>query len=264
MTNRCQSLIALAAGCLLACSAQAQQAVATGQEAAKAVDNGTDPTKFSRLAEAKYEYLDLRGGYSSGTLRLSYTQPLGEKKDYSVRFRVPVTYVNVLDNDQYALGDVSVQVQHVFGLTKEHGFVAQGELIFNTAQRPELGAGKNAFKGTLIYARFLSDGSIFAPAFVQNNSFSGDETRPDINVTTLDFYYVPKFADPRNLMTLDPSLNFDWENDKRFAGLAITLGRVIGPAFGGNAIFFIKPSVFVGSDRPGSWGLEVGYKVLGF
>jgi hypothetical protein len=34
--------------------------------------------------------------------------------------------------------------------------------------------------------------------------------------------------------------------------------------FGGNGILFIKPSVFVGSDRPGSWGLEVGYKVLGF
>jgi hypothetical protein len=42
------------------------------------------------------------------------------------------------------------------------------------------------------------------------------------------------------------------------------LGRVVGPAFGGNGILFIKPSVFVGSDRPGSWGLEVGYKVLGF
>ena len=41
-------------------------------------------------------------------------------------------------------------------------------------------------------------------------------------------------------------------------------GRVVGKAFGGNAIVFIKPSVFVGGDRPGSWGLEVGYKVLGF
>ena len=264
MTNRCRRLIALAAGCLLVCSSQAQQPVSTGQQTAKAVDNGTDPTKFSRLAEAKYEYLDLKGGYSSGTLRLSYTQPLGEKKDYSVRLRVPVTYVNLLGNDQYALGDASLQLQHVFGLTKEHGFVAQGELIFDTAERQELGTGKNVFKGTLIYAMFLQGGAIFAPAFVQSNSFSGDEARAKVNFTTFDFYYVPKFADPRNLMTLDPSLNFDWENDKRFAGLAVTLGRVIGPAFGGNAILFIKPSAFVGSDRPGSWGLEVGYKVLGF
>ncbi len=104
----------------------------------------------------------------------------------------------------------------------------------------------------------------FAPAFVQNNSFSGDKSRPDINLTTLDFYYVPKFADSRNLMTFDPALNFDWENDKRFFSLQVTAGRVVGKAFGGNAIIFIKPSVFAGSDRPGSWGLEVGYKVLGF
>jgi hypothetical protein len=228
------------------------------------VDNGTDPTKFSRLAEAKYEYLDLKGGFGSGTLRLSYTEPLGEKNDYSLRLRVPVTYVNVLGNDQHALGDVSVQLQHVFGLTKEHAFVAQGEMIFDTAQRPELGTGKNVFKGTLIYAKFLQGGAIFAPAWVQSNSISGDKARAKVNTTTFDFYYVPKLADPRNLVTFDPSLNFDWENDKRFAGLAVTMGRVMGPAFGGNGILFVKPSVFVGGDRPSSWGLEVGFKVLGF
>ena len=30
----------------------------------------------------------------------------------------------------------------------------------------------------------------------------------------------------RNLITFDPSLNFDWENDKQFFGLAVTAGRV--------------------------------------
>lgn len=256
-----QSHLALVIGCLLACPAQAQPAA---QETTQAVDNGTDPTKFSKVAEAKYEYLDLRDGFSSQTLRLSYTHPLGEKRNYSLRFRALVTSVDVAGNEKFGVGDVSVQLAHVFGLTKEHGFVAQGELLFNTAQRPELGSGKNAFKGTLIYARFLKDGSIFAPAFVQNNSFSGDGNRSDINLTTLDFYYVPKFADARNLMTFDPALNFDWENDKRFFSLQVTAGRVVGKAFGGNAIVFIKPSAFAGSDRPGSWGLEVGYKVLGF
>lgn len=262
--KRCQSLIALVVCCLLASAAQAQQPPQMEQEAAQAVDNGTDPTKFSKVAEAKYEYLDLRDGFSSSTLRLSYTHPIGEKRDYSLRFRALATSVDVFGNEQYGVGDVSVQLAHVFGLTKEHGFVVQGEMFFNTAQRPELGSGKNAFKGTLIYARFLEDGSTFAPAFVQNNSFAGDDNRPDINVTTLDFYYVPKFADSRNLMTFDPALNFDWENDKRFFSLQVTAGRVVGKAFGGNAILFVKPSVFVGSDRPGSWGLEVGYKVLGF
>lgn len=55
-----------------------------------------------------------------------------------------------------------------------------------------------------------------------------------------------------------------WQSDKRFASLTVTMGRVVGPAFGGNGIVFVKPSVFGGSDRPGKWGIESGYKVIGF
>ena len=44
----------------------------------------------------------------------------------------------------------------------------------------------------------------------------------------------------------------------------MTYGRVVGPAFGGTGIVTIKPQVFAGDGRPGDWGLEVGYKVLGF
>ena len=38
----------------------------------------------------------------------------------------------------------------------------------------------------------------------------------------------------------------------------------INAQLGGNGILFVKPSVFAGSDKPGTWGLEVGYKVIGF
>jgi hypothetical protein len=259
-----RSVVALLVGCSFACSIHAQQSGSTVQDTPQAVDNGTDPTRFSRLAEAKFEYLDLKGGFGSSTLRLSYTQPLGDKRDYSLRFRAPVTSVDIAGNRDFGVGDASVQLAHVFGLTKHHGFVAQGELSLNTASRPELGFGKTVFKGTLIYARFLESGSIFAPAFVQSNSVSGDSDRGTVNTTTLDFYYVPKFADPRTLVTFDPALNFDWENNKRYLSLQITAGRVVGTALGGNLIVFAKPSVFAGGDRPSSWGIEVGFKILGF
>lgn len=233
-------------------------------EAPKAVDNGTDPSKLLTVAEAKYEYLDLQNAFSSGTLRLSYSTPLDDAQSYALRVRVPVTYVDVLGNDGYDIGDASLEISHVFGLTKAHAFVAKGELIFDTAGRPELGTGQNVFKGTFIYAKFLEGGNIFAPALVQSNSLWGDGNRPDVNSTTIDFYYVPKLANPKNLITYDPALNFDWENDKQFFSLAITFGRVLGPQLGGNGILFVKPSIFAGSDKPGSWGLEVGYKVIGF
>lgn len=233
-------------------------------EAPKAVDNGTDPSKLLTIAEAKYEYLELQNGFSSGTLRLSYTTPLDEAQRYALRVRVPVSYVDVLGKDNYDIGDASLELTHVFGLTKQRAMVVKGEMIFDTAARPELGTGQNVFKGTFIYAKFLQSGGIFAPALVQTNSLWGDENRPDVNFTTVDFYYVPKLANPKNLITYDPALNFDWENDKEFLSLAITFGRVLGPQLGGNGILFVKPSLFAGSDRPGSWGMEVGYKVLGF
>ena len=245
---------------LAACGAVATHAADNSADAG----NGTDPTRVQNTLEAKWERLDLRGGFSSDTLRLSYTMPVGERQDYSVRFRVPLASVDVLGNDSYALGDASVMVGHVFGLTRERGYVLQGEMIFDTADRPELGTGKDVFKGTFIYAKFLPKGAIFAPAFVHSASVSGESARADVNATTLDFYYVPKLKDPRNLVTYDPSLNVDWENDLQYAGLAITFGRVVGKALGGNAIVLVKPSAFAGDDRPGDWGIELGGKIVGF
>jgi hypothetical protein len=249
---------------ILAATSAFLLAAASGAHGEEAANNGTDPTKLTTVAQATWERLDLNGGFRSDTLKLNYTVPLGEKRDWSLRYRVPLASVDVLGDDSYGLGDVSVQATHVFGLSRQGGWVAQGEMILDTASRDELGTGKNVLKGTLIRAWFLENGAIFAPALVHSESLWGDDRRRDVRVTTVDFYYVPKLANPRNLVTFDPSLNFDWENDKRFAGLAVTMGRVTGPAFGGNGILFVKPSVFVGGDRPSSWGVEVGFKVLGF
>jgi hypothetical protein len=239
-------------------------AAATARAQDKPANNGTDPTKLTTIAQPTYEYLDLLGGFESGVLRLNYTQPFGEKSDYSLRLRVPVQMNDVLGNAGHDLGDASVMLTHVFGLTRTHGWVVQGEAVFDTAARPELGTGKNVLKGTLIYARFLPTGAIFAPAVVQSNSVSGQARRADVNTTTFDFYYVPKLADPRNLITVDPAVNFDWENDKEFLSLAVTYGRVTGPAFGGIGIVTVKPTLFAGGDRPADWGIEIGYKLLGF
>ena len=89
------------------------------------------------------------------------------------------------------------------------------------------------FQGTVIYAKFLASGAIFAPAFGFNDSF-GPDGNP-VRSFVADFYYVPKLKDRRYYMTIDPTLTLDRENDATFASLAVTLGRVIGPAFGGSA-----------------------------
>jgi hypothetical protein len=54
------------------------------------------------------------------------------------------------------------------------------------------------------------------------------------------------------------------ENDAEFASVAVTIGRVIGPAFGGSSQVYVKPGVFLGGERSADWGIEIGYKVIGF
>jgi hypothetical protein len=247
---------------LAVCAIWLSPAVCSAQE--KAVENGTDPSKLLSTAEAKYEYLDLGNRIGSGSLRLSFTQPLGEKQDYSLRLRVPLSHIDIPGNGSHDMGDVSLQLAHVYGLTRKHAFVLQAEAVFDTAARPELGTGKHVLKGTFIYAKFLPGGNIFAPALVQSNSVGGQDGRADVNTTTVDLYYVPKLADARNLVTLDPAVNFDWENDRKYLSLAVTAGRVLGPQLGGTGIAFVKPSLFAGGERPATWGIELGYKVIGF
>lgn len=228
------------------------------------IDNGTDPTKVSSSFISTYEHLDLINGFNSNVLKLKYKTSLASIEGASLTFTVPVASVDVLGNDGYAVGDASVQFGKVFGLDQKGGHVLQAELIFDTADRQELGTGKNVLKATYIRAFFRENGAIFAPALVHSVDLWGDDNRADVNATTLDLYYVPKMKDPRNLVTFDPSINVDWENDKEFLGLAVTYGRVIGPAFGGNSIITVKPSIFAGNERPSKWGIEVGYKVIGF
>jgi hypothetical protein len=241
-----------------------QLADAAAQEAKKDIDNGTDPTRFSTSAALIYEYNDLANGLARQAPRLEVIMPLGKQRHYNVRVTVPVVSNDVAGNDNFALGDVAVRMSHVFGVTRHRGMVVHGEMLFNTAKRDELGTGKDVFKGTFIYAHFRPNGSIFAPALVHSLDVAGDRDRADVSITTIDFYYVPKLKDPRNYITWDPALNFDWANNKDYVSLAVTFGRVVGEAFGGHAQLYIKPSLLAGSERPGDWSIEVGFKVLGF
>ena len=223
-------------------------------------DNGTDPTKQTQAVTLAYEHLELRDGFYRGTFKPQYKLPLGSST--SITLLVPFASTDLAGNEDYDLGDVSLKLSSVVKLTRDHGIVLQGEVVFDTAAREELGGQATVFKGTVIYAKFLSSGAIFAPAFGFNDSFGPDGLPARSFVA--DFYYVPKLRDRRYYMTIDPTLTLDRENDTDFASLAVTLGRVIGPAFGGSSQVYMKPGVFFGGDRPADWGIEIGYKVIGF
>ena len=243
---------------------------AQAQEADQPVDNGTNPARFNTTAIVSYETADLDQGISIDTFELSYIQPFTADKDYNIRFKLPFARIdgaNSVFSDNFDLGDAQVKISHLAKKDMKNltALVIGAEMSFDTAARPELGAGQNVLKLNATYAKGLSNKAIFAPAVVHSISLWGDDGRAKVNNTVFDFYYVPKLKNPKYFITFDPSITLDWETDAQFIGLATTFGRVIGPAFGGNSVMYIKPSTFLGGDAPPiNWGIEVGYKLIGF
>jgi hypothetical protein len=251
-------LAALAASKLVAVGFASPSAAQTDDKP----NDGTDPTRPVRTMQGDFEYLDLaQSRAKSKVFTGSFAQPFGRT---SIQVKAPLASLNVNGDQAYALGDVSVKYTRVFGVTPREGYVFTTEVFFDTAERPELGSGKYVVKPTLIYARFLRDGAIFAPALVQSVSVAGRSSRADVNTTTIDFYYVPRLANPRLYMTYDPAVNYDWEQDDFYAALAVTLGLKLGQVLGGSGQVFIRPSTTFGDQRPVDWGIKAGFQLLNF
>lgn len=227
-------------------------------------DNGTDPTKHSRAVGITGKYTDLGSGNYNNAPYVFFQTPVSQDGRTSVRVEVPYVNTNLGDNSDYGLGDASIKLTNVFKMNKQYGIVFSGKMIFDTADKVEHGTGKNVFEGTMITAFFLKNGAIFAPSVVQSNSVSGAAERASVNTTTVDFYYVPKLANHRLFMTIDPSLNSNWETNAEFVELAVTVGYMLGTAFGGHDQVYTKPFVMGGQERPADWGIEIGYKIIGF
>ncbi|QMW23032.1 hypothetical protein [Sandaracinobacteroides saxicola] len=231
---------------------------------AKKANDGTDPTQLLTTAGISIEHFDFGGGFWRDQLNADLTIPFGSGDRQSLRVRTPFVATNVGRERGYGFGDVQVRYTSVLNVTRKAGWVFQGEMAFDTAAWPELGTGKNVAKLTLIYARFLPGGVIFAPAVVHSESLWGRTGRRGVSVTTVDFYVVPKLANPRFYMTIDPSLTQDWVNDKFYPAAAVTLGYKLGPAMGGQLQAFVKPSVAAFGDRPFNWAMQAGVQLLGF
>lgn len=225
-------------------------------------DNGTDPTRVRRYLTLNFEHTDLRGGFTSDAFELDFSQPIGDHS--SVTMTVNGPSVDVAGDRTIGFGDTELVFTHIPVVTHSHGVVLKAGVILDTASRPELGTGNTVLEGTFIYAWFLKGGHIFAPSFEYNYGIERDRGRERVNSLTADFYYVPKLKNRTLYMTVDPFVTFDFENQKHFAGLSVTLGRVLGPAFGGRMQAYMKPSGFVGKDRGANWALEGGLKLVGF
>ena len=246
------------------------------------INNGTNPTLLTTQAGIQYQYNKINSDLNTGFFEAFYTQPFGAEKKRAFRITVPGSdspynsrprlggdaSAAAMDDrvgEVFVLGDISVTYIDVFYLTEKNGSAFTAELFLDTARTDFAGYGQFAMETTLFYAWFLENGSIFAPAWVQTFGLEGgNDQGVDVNVSTFDFYYVPKLSNPKYYATFDPAVIHDWESDDTFASLQVTLGMLTGRAFGGDSQVFVKPGVLFGGDAPADWSIQVGYKVLNF
>jgi hypothetical protein len=249
---------------LLAAPVCAQETAAPpAAESAKAENDGTDPTRPIRSARLAFEHIDVGGGLKSDQFTLGLAEPVGDGY-WIVAPTMRVAALNVPGNARYGLGDASFKLTRVLTVNRKFGLVAAAEISAPTASKDILGSGKWVFKPSFIYARFLKGGHILAPAILHNVSFAGDRARGNVNLTTIDFYFVPRLSNPKLFMTLDPAVNYDWERNTAFGALAVTMGYKLGKMLGGNGQFSVKPSAGFGPNRPFDWGMQATFQLIGF
>ncbi|MDW4551432.1 hypothetical protein R5H32_18945 [Defluviimonas sp. D31] len=245
------------------------------------INNGTNPTLLTTQAGIQYQFNQINPDLDTGLLELFYLRPFG---DGSKAFRLTIPFSDSEFNSQprlgdaalayaqnpdigseFTLGDISLTYIDVFHLTKSNGAAYTLEFFLDTAETDFAGYGQLALETSVFYAWFLDNGSIFAPAWVQTFGLEGGNANGEnLNVTTVDFYYVPKLANPKYYLTFDPAVIHDWETDDTFGSLQVTAGMLTGPLFGGDSQIYIKPGVLFGGDAPADWSIQVGFKVLNF
>lgn len=225
-------------------------------------NDGTDPTKPLGQIRIAFEHLNLRSGFASDKTTIEYTRPFGDGT-WSLRPWVSFGSVNVPGYAALDLGDVSLKLTKILERNAQYGVVTSLEVVAPTAGKTTLGGGKWVAKPNLTYAMFLEGGHIFAPTLLHNVSFAGDNSRAPINLTTLDFYFVPRLANRKLFMTIDPAINHDWESSHAFGALAVTMGYKLGPMLGGRGQVALKPSIGIGTYAPQDWGLLVSFQLLG-
>ena len=239
-------------------SALAQEAAPDAQ----ADKTGTNPLNFQQTVGLKNEYNDLGDGYANFT-RLVYAYPLWS--NLKLGAEIPLLASDASGADEFGLSDIVLKSSWIPYATKKMGVALGADLAAPTASDETLGTGKWILSPSLTLAFFLPGNAIFAPAYKHGFSFAGDNDRADIQVGTADFYLVKKFDRNRQWLTFDPTLLFDYENDRYDSStVRLTYGRVLGKLGGGVLSGFVKPGVGIGCERPNDWSFEAGVSLIGF
>lgn len=255
-TRACLAVLAL----WLCAPVRAQSNASSTSPAEQSVTQRLDPTDFKTRFEIRDEYQSLQDGAGRNIIVPRYERAFSKR----IALRVEVPYVWYWPNtpgvpDEHGIGDVSVRLLYRVLRGEGYALVAAAEVAFDTAADFHLGSGKNVFS-PIVFASIEAPkwNSVVFPYVQQYLSFSGDDSRSDINTTLLRAGVLTRWPN-RFYSFLEPSLYIDWEHDARTGfTLELEIGRLVNP----NLALWARPGVGVWGSIPGiySWNFEVGFR----
>jgi len=245
--------------------------------------SGTNPINFQRDARIYNEYLWLNtdGDGSQNLTTFEFRTPFAGGK-WQFRARLPYSMLNadlngdgMDDIDDSGLGDVNFRLMTVPWMKGANAFAVALEVFVDTASEDSLGAGNTSLAPIVFYGHFFKGGfgpwkkgGLFAPGLQYKFSIDEDRGREKTEQIIIDINYLLMAEDGQSWLFAEPQIVFDQENDTEFAIMDIEFGWMMtkwSPDMKGQS-FYVRPTFTIGSgwDRPTDYGIEIGYKWVGW
>lgn len=245
---------------------------------------GTNPVNFQRDLRFynEYSWLNTDGDGNQNVATMEYRQPmLNGRWQFRTRFRYSWIEADLNDDgsndiDVSGIGDADFRLLKQPWFFGPNAFTIAMEVFLNTATEDALGAGTTTLGPQVFYARFwgkspipfYSGGGLFAPGLQYRFSIHEDAGRDDTDQIAVDLNFLAMAKDKTRWLFLNPQIISDQENDADYAFIDVEFGWMMAkwfPDLKGQS-FYIRPSVTVGSDsdRPTDYGMELGYKFVGW
>ena len=238
-------------------SAQAQ----SNQDSIQTVEHGAsvdDPSQFFTRIEIFNELQHFDKDYYLNQTIWRTNVKIGKR--FTTRVDIPWVYNTKYSPEGYkhsGIGDISFRLLGYRILESPRSAVtASVEFSLNTAESPLLGTGKNLIIPLITYSRiFKPKKMILALTLQQVNSFSGDETRKQVNFSKFQTILVKTYTS--KIWTVFIT---DWYADYENGG--ISMNAKLRGGYGATKIFhfWAQGGVGVFGDFIGryKWSIELG------
>lgn len=220
-----------------------------------------DPSQVLTRFELFNELQRLQNGEDRNVTTIRSVVAFADR--FTTRIDIPLVYYSgeVSDFDQFGLGDISVRLLGYKLIdAKSSALLASVEFSFNTAQSPLLGTGKNMIIPVISYSKlYLKQQTIVALSFQQYYSLWGDETRPDIQFSKLQFYYLKGWSKKVWTLLL-PEVYMDHKTTAFSMDIELSLYYRLSP----NLAIWGKGGIGLFGDHPARYDYttEVGLRYL--